>query len=177
MNKLNVGCIGSREVNDEQLRQLMVQTGAWLALNGHGVWSGNAEGADQAYAGGANQIDPKAVTLCLPWITYEKQAIVVGNTLLVDSTDYEKQLAVDNHPAWPKLNQAVQKLMYRNATIVNRSNCTIAYLNPKKIGGGGTGHGVRISRSLGHGVLLLTADSNFKQVEIFIGDEMKKQSQ
>lgn len=155
----------------------MVQAGAWLALNGHGVVSGNAEGSDQAFAGGANQINPGLVTLCLPWRKYNEEAIVSGNKLLVASTPYEEKLAEQAHPAWANLKQSVRRLMFRNATIINRTFCTIAYLNPNKKGGGGTGHGYRISQILGHEVLLLNTESTFKDIEKFIDKEFQKMSQ
>lgn len=146
---MNVACVGSREISAAEEKSMEI-IGAFLARRKDFVLTGNALGSDQAFARGANSINPAQVELFLPWKTYESSAIVKGNILhLEEATAEEKYLAAHCHPAWARLNQAVQKLMTRNAMIVCRSRYVIARLNPNKQGGGGTGHGVRIAQALG----------------------------
>lgn len=150
MEPIKIACIGSRDVSPDAIR-LMEQIGAYLASNNYQVATGNAVGSDQAFARGANSIDAERVSLYLPWKTYEKSAIVLGNQIMAFSKEDEAtdtRLAAAHHPAWAYLTPGVHKLMVRNAGIVRNSSAVLAWLNHNKKGFGGTGHGWRIAEAL-----------------------------
>jgi len=162
-----VACIGSREISVRK-RDFLWEIGKFIVGCAQKVCSGNAQGSDQAYAAGGNNVEPHDVILCLPWWSYEKQAIVQGNQIFVEdrATLEEVHLAREHHPKWSSLSQGVQKLMIRNAMIIIRSKLVVANLNPTKPWGGGTGHGVRIAKSLKIPVLDIThlpGEENFKE--------------
>jgi hypothetical protein len=145
--------------------------GVTIAAHGHTVVSGNAQGADQLYAHGANHVNEKLVELCIPWWSYEQQARRPGNLVRQASpTTKQIQLAEQHHPNWTNLSRAVRSLMIRNAMIITDpsdipvQHC-IALLNHSKRGGGGTGHGVRISRALGVPVWDLATPGVWEQLK------------
>jgi len=144
---MRVACIGSREIPTETAL-LMQQIGEMLAQKGHSVASGNAMGSDEAYARGANQVDPKRVLLYLPWASYNKELIVQGNEIHLEEAKEWEPLAEKHHPAWMWLSQGARRMMIRNVGIVMQSDRVIAYLNHNKTGGGGTGHGWRVAGAL-----------------------------
>lgn len=164
VKKINIACIGSRETTEEQ-RILFGKIGAFIVSNGWKVITGNAKGSDQAFAEGGNQINPKLVTLCLPWASYEKQAIVLGNKIVKDPYKDWFEPAALYHPNWANLPNSVRCLMARNYGIVSNSHKVIALLNNKKLGGGGTGHGWRVAEGLG----IPRLDLNNKSFEEVIG--------
>ena len=155
--------IGSREAGPATLA-LAESIGRFLALNGQECHSGNALGMDQKYFVGVNSIAPQLGHLHLPWSTYEAQAIHPDNVIHHEPiTDEMWELAKNHHPAWQYLKQGARKMMGRNASIILNSDRTIAAPNPNKSGGGGTGHGIRISHAIGHDVLLIGEDSKFTE--------------
>lgn len=167
-----IACIGSREVNGDQLRA-MKDIGQYIAEQGWTVASGNCEKSDQAYAEGANRVNPGLVQLYLPWATYERQAIVTGNQIYLNHSGLDETLAEKHHPNWGNLSYGVKKLMTRNVAIVRDSKAVIAYLNHGKKGGGGTGHGWRVAQDLGIKCLDLSLFpySEFKENAIrFLGE-------
>lgn len=143
-----IACIGSRDAPPEYL-ELMRKIGSYIVRSKCCVATGNAQGSDQAFALGGNQVDSQKVILYLPWSTYEKSAIEWGNRRVLDHPTGCRELAARHHPAWGNLTQGVRSLMTRNASIILDSKLVIAYLNHSKQGGGGTGHGWRIAKSLG----------------------------
>jgi len=162
-----IACIGSRQLSDEQII-ICQKIGSWVVQQGHGLHSGNALGADQAYARGGNQVNPNSVHLHLPWKDFEKGAIHPQNCVMsLDDYDrnvqgYYMELAEKHHPAWHRLGQGAQKLMARNSAIMLPSyhygkdsepilhpvDLVIA-LPGNRPGGGGTGQGMRMGESLG----------------------------
>jgi hypothetical protein len=130
----------------------------WFASQGHTLRTGNATGVDQAFARGANQIDPTLVELYLPWRSYNRDAVVPGNVVHV-LDDYPRQVVDDLvyeasgfHPAWNKLKQGGRKLMARNGTIIRGKNAPLVELvlaMPSHVLGGGTGQGMRLAEGLG----------------------------
>lgn len=147
MTTLWFGCIGSRAAPAKHL-QLMNELGKCIASDDNFVVSGNCTGSDQAYQNGANQVSPKKVKLFLPWNSYEKSAVVVGNITTTSVPTEGENLAEKYHPAWQYLSVGVKKLMCRNASIIMASDYIFAYLNHSAQGQGGTGHGWRIAAAL-----------------------------
>ena len=152
-----IACVGSRDI-DQTMSEMMEEIGSYVVLKGHVLASGNATGSDQAYARGGNKINPENVWLYLPWSKYEAEARVCGNLCLLQADDSESliNLAKRHHGGWDHLTAGSKKLMVRNAAIVSGANLVIAYPNPKKKWGGGTGHGIKIAKELGIKTILLT---------------------
>jgi len=156
---MRVACIGSRGLTEDQLESCR-RFGQWIAKMGHELHTGNALGADQAFAYGANQVDPTKVFLHLPWQNYEKSAITEGNQVFVvgDITPeleilYER-LARQAHPAWARLESAARKLHIRNSSIIcpppKGKPVDLVLAWPREGASmGGTGQGIRVAQQLG----------------------------
>lgn len=158
-------CIGSRDTPVEFI-SLMEDVGEYIARqNGCVIATGNAKGADQAFARGGNRVDPMRVWLYLPWGTYESQAVVWGNKSVTDMEPGTRLIAARNHPNWENLSFGVKRLMIRNASIVMGSSLVIAYLNHSRKGGGGTGHGWRIAEDLGIDRIDLSTNGNIDEIK------------
>lgn len=157
-----IACIGSRELTEVQLN-ICQSLGVWIVRRGHELHSGNAPGADQAYARGGNEVNPALVNLHLPWFKFERHAIhpmnVVWNVDDEHDVPAEKlvmfeSLARKHHPAWHRLSQGARKLMVRNSSIIkpppefDHVDLVLAWPSDKP-GGGGTGQGMRIAQDLG----------------------------
>ncbi len=159
-----IACIGSRDLSAEQTA-ICEKLGAWVVQCGHTLHTGNASGADQAFARGANQIRPDLVHLHLPWPMFEGTAIHAENVVhnLNDMPEHQlnmyKSVAYQHHPAWGRLSQGVHKLMLRNSSIMIPTvvpegpgfkgvlvDMCLA-LPSNKRGGGGTGQGMRIAQN------------------------------
>jgi predicted Rossmann-fold nucleotide-binding protein len=128
---LHIACIGSRSTPPVIL-DWMRRAGALLVRAGHHIVSGNAPGADQAWAAGANTVDPAKVTLCLPWEGFEHQAVharngvaTLGSLKTADRHYYETAAAT--HPAWSQMTPGAQRLHARNAMIVDRADIVLGW--------------------------------------------------
>lgn len=155
---MRIACIGSREITDSQ-RDLFFKVGAWITSNDHYISSGNADGSDSAFAAGGNSVNPRNVIIYLPWATYNKAYLHKDNRILKEPDEDWFDKTAPFHAKWNELTQGVRRLMARNYGIVHRANKVIALLNHSKIGGGGTGQGVRIAQSLKIPVLDLNGKS------------------
>lgn len=147
-----IACIGSREAPVVVLKW-MEATGAALVRAGYTLVSGNAPGADQAWARGGNSMDPTRVELCLPWDSFESSAVHGRNVVQVfNSADGERyvRLVRATHPSFGRLTDAAIRLHSRNAMIVEGAHLVLGALNPDKPGGGGTGSAFRIAQR--HGI-------------------------
>lgn len=149
MVPLPVACIGSRELAEPALAFCRA-IGMWLASNGLGVRSGNALGADQAYAQGASEVAPSAVTLVLPWEGYESSAILRENRVMTPPYPaWAEEEAARLHGAWAFLKSGPRALHTRNIVILDGAAACIAWPNAKKSWGGGTGMGMRYASEKG----------------------------
>ena len=144
---MKIACIGSRDISLEKSTELE-KLGEAIASNGWIIASGNALGADAAYARGANKVNPALVHLYLPWRSYNKELIHPDNELVLECRSGWKDIARRHHPLYEKLSQGVKKMMDRNAGIVIGSSLVLAVLNHKATGFGGTGHGWRVATEL-----------------------------
>lgn len=152
---MRIACIGSRDLNETQTT-MCEKLGTWVVQCGHILDTGNAPGADQAFARGANQVRPDLVHLHLPWYNFERQVIHDDNVVhVLDDLEelhlkFYSQIAEKHHPAFHRLSQGAKKLMTRNSSILLPpplyfpvSHCLAIPGN--KRGGGGTGQGMRIA--------------------------------
>lgn len=145
-----IACIGSRETPVDVLRW-MEEAGANLVRVGHTIISGNAPGADQAWARGGNSVDPTKVELCLPWRDFEAQARHPRNVFrwLDAEPDVGRaawNLAAMLHPRWGFLKTGTRRLLARDVLIVKDALRVVGYLNHFKRGGGGTGFTFKVAR-------------------------------
>lgn len=108
--------IGARDTPDFILKD-MERIGRALASQGFELRSGNAEGADQAFARGANGLAPALVTLYLPWYSFHQEAIHPENTVYTHPAPWTESIARKSSAElgrnWPS-SQGQQKLLSRN---------------------------------------------------------------
>lgn len=148
-----IACVGSRETSPAVLRW-MEKTGAALVRSGYTIVSGNAPGADQAWARGGNSMDPECVELCLPWESFESSAVHGRNVVRVlgiDQVAYQRHVlrVQETHPSFARLSPGALRLHARNAMIVEDVHLVLGSLNSGKPGGGGTGSAFRIAQRQG----------------------------
>lgn len=141
---VQVACIGTREPTEAAL-ELCESIGRYIAVSGGVVRTGNAAGCDQAFARGANSVDPRLVVLVLPWATYERTAVVPGNQVVVCGDDVAyRELVTRLHPAPHHLTRGAWALHTRNVGIVAPCALTIAYPH-RASRPGGTGLGMAVA--------------------------------
>lgn len=171
-----IACIGSRETPQIVL-DWMIETGRKLVTAGYEIRSGNAPGADQAWAAGGNTVDPTKVTLCLPWDSFETTAIHGHNVVQVIKTKQQRYFDAvkDTHPRFGQLSTAAILLHARNAMIVDGVHCVLGSLNPGKPGGGGTGGAFRMAQRQGI-VTFNVADALVRQMieqRLAVGEDVR----
>jgi len=140
-----VACIGSRDITEEQYA-MCVFIGFSLVKLGKYINSGNAMGADAAYASGGNEADPTHVNLYLPDMNYNPGNRHILNNIISPVAQWSS-VAKEHHFKYDSLSPYAQKAMNRNAGIVLNADLVIALPNKKKSWGGGTGHGMKIGKA------------------------------
>ncbi len=160
--KMTYAGIGSRETPCHVLAT-MQQLGKTMALEGWTLRTGNCIGADQSFAKGANEVNPKLVELYLPWIGYEAESIVLGNKLYTPGSEAYR-IAAKHHPAWHKCNQATQAMHARNVEIILGAKLDqlvqqVICWTPGSKTIGGTAMGIRIAQAWGIEVRNLAEES------------------
>lgn len=150
MTPARIACIGSRKTPSYVLGW-MKDTGAEIVNRGLTLVSGNAEGADQAWAAGGNAVAPSKVELYLPWAAFEHSSIHPDNVVRafpdepIETREHYYKLAQDNHTRWYYCTEPAKKLLARNAMIVSNVDVVFGYLCET----GGTRHAFRIAKALG----------------------------
>ena len=158
---MRVACIGSRNLRADQL-ELCEWIGRRLVERGNQVVTGGARGADQAFMRGAASVDASQLTVHVPWTSYEAGSRPTRchvTSVADDVTSREIELA-GLHPAYDRLGQGAQKLMWRNARIV--LDCEVVIAWPRREGGqilGGTVHGMTVAKHLGKRVYDLSLET------------------
>jgi hypothetical protein len=142
--------IGSRSTPGHIL-VIMQQLATRLATLGWVLRSGNCCGADQAFQGGANQVDPKLVELYLPWPGYEAEHIAVGNGVYTPCS-LAYRIAAEYHPAWDKCSHGARAMHARNVQIVlgtelDRPVDLVICWTPGGKAVGGTAMGIRLAQA------------------------------
>jgi hypothetical protein len=164
-----IACIGSRNFRNEDDEKLCKIIGYFIASKNIQVASGNAEGCDQAYAKGANEVNESLVHLYLVNENHNKYAIKTGNQLYYTKDHPEwVDIARRNHPTYKYQSEYVQNLFNRNVGIILNSNLVIALPNSNKASGGGTGHGIRVAEEFNIPVLNLLDKEVAQSLKIFI---------
>lgn len=141
--------IGSRETPLIVLSK-MENLGKELAASGWILRTGNAKGADQAFASGANKIAPESVELYLPWDGYELEAVHPLNKVTIGSLRPVWSTILTLHPNSGGLTRGATRLHARNVYIIKGADLitpvrfVICWTRGGKITGG-TGMGIRIA--------------------------------
>jgi hypothetical protein len=160
-----VSCIGTKHLGSEEKRQTCFKLGAWIVKCGGTIYSGNAsnsynnpdpnrnplDSADFAYASGANSVDPTKVVLLQPWggQGFNLDQVVMGNRVVLPPyPQWMEELTMRLHPRGPYLKRGALALHTRNVAIVKPTQLCLAYPSDK-LGGGGTGQGMRVAEHYG----------------------------
>ena len=142
--------IGSRQTPQAVL-ETMERIGRAMARHGWTLRSGAAVGADTAFEAGAEQ-ERGAREIWLPWPGFNDRAADGATTRVGVSSQANRDLARQSHPAWHVLRDAVQKLMVRSVHQVlgpepgssSPSDMVICW-TPDGEGEGGTGMAIRLA--------------------------------
>ena len=142
-----IACIGPRSTPPDILKW-MEEAGAALVKAGHTIVSGNAPGADQAWARGGNSVDPSRVELILPWRDFEAQARHPQNVFRWIDAEPDGgrsvwKIAAELHPRWSALNLGAKRLIARDVLIAKDVLRVVGY---NEGGGGGTGFTFKVAR-------------------------------
>lgn len=149
MKQLTFAGIGSRETH-EPILNLMTQIGHDLAKSGWLLRSGFADGADNAFAYGAEQANG-AMELFIPWAGFNNASRQDARFIVPDFSDLQMAIAAKCHPAWNMCSPGAKKLHARNVNQVLGKNLDdpsdlIICWTPNGSGSGGTGQAIRIAK-------------------------------
>ena len=176
-NMKTIGCVGSRELTPTQLN-MCYEIGFYMGKHGIKLASGNAIGADAAFAKGANQYTPENVTLYTPWANHNRQLIVAKNKVeCLDPSgkkyEYYSALAEDAYINWKNIGRPyIKSLFIRNAAIVDNSDLIIAFPSDKNWSG--TKHSMAVADNTGCPVYELSKDTSIEDVFKYIRKFIKK---
>jgi hypothetical protein len=150
--------VGSRETPPDVL-VLMEQIADRLAAEGWTLRSGNAPGADQAFARGHLRTGCNdRIEIYLPWKGFEAAALNGWEDAIVARPEPQPEaypIAEEFHPNWAALKRGGRALQARNVHQVLGPDVTypgpvsraIVCWTPGARGGGGTGQAIRIARN------------------------------
>lgn len=155
----------------------MTKMALQMAQSGWYLRSGFADGADKAFGLGAAQhsdnTGQELFTMCLPWAGFNGAPVQDPSFQVIEAYDGIYRLARDHHPNWHDLSVRAKMLMIRNAAIVagpnldSHANLLICW-TPGAKAGGGTGHAIRIAKTLGVPVFDLASECEQRAVVEFI---------
>ena len=171
MEAITIGCVGSRELTPAQLN-ICYEIGFYIGKHGGELASGNAIGADAAFAKGANQHAAEKVTLYTPWANHNRQLIVAKNKVeCLDPAgkkyEYYSALAEKSHINWKNIGRPyIKSLFIRNVAIVDNSDLIIAFPSTKNWSG--TKHSMAVARKLGKTMLDLSKGETLESAIKFI---------
>lgn len=157
-----------------------------MAQSGWYLRSGFAEGADKAFGLGAAQhsdaTGQELFMMYLPWAGFNGAPVNDPSFQVIEAYDKIYRLARDHHPNWHNLSDGVKMLMIRNAAIVAGPNLDshadlLICWTPEAKAGGGTGHAIRVAKTLGVPVFDLASDYDQRAVVEFINDCEAKHNQ
>jgi hypothetical protein len=146
---VRIAGIGTRDLPPEEVL-VCEKVGQFCAEQGIRVSSGNATGADQAFGRGVNSVDPTMLDVALPWPSYNREAIVVGNVIRSEPPVEYFEMAAANHQAWDRCSDGAKLLHTRNVMILmpepdEKVDLVLALPNTTKGWGGGTGFGMKLA--------------------------------
>lgn len=148
-----------------------------MAQSGWYLRSGFADGADKAFGLGAAQhsdaTGQELFTMCLPWAGFNGAPTQDPSFQVIEVYDEIYRLARDHHPNWHNLSDGAKMLMIRNAAIVagpdldSHADLLICWTSEAKAGGG-TGHAIRVAKTLKIPVFDLASEYEQRAVIEFI---------
>ena len=163
--------IGSRDTPRSVCKEMM-NLGAWARAEGHTVYSGHADGADWAFESNAPKGDLSFATgaqencvAFIPWKWFNRQLVSKAKLVVVEPTDYLREVVYKFHPAPKNLSSGAMKLMCRNTFQVlggsttedfDRAKAVVCWTSDGK-DSGGTGQAIRIA--MAHGIPVLNMHS------------------
>lgn len=169
--------IGSRETPPEVLGW-MEQLGEDLGKAGWILRSGFADGADNAFARGA-EIADGPMELYVPWAGFNhaptNDSRIINVQEFSDLHHHMSSVAEHFHPNWEACSPAAKNLHTRNvpqicgADMATPVTCVICW-TPNGKSGGGTGQAIRIARSLGIPIFDLFNERDRETLCIFINN-------
>lgn len=126
-----MACIGTRNVNSPVVAKRLYDIGRKIVSDGKILVTGNAPGADQIFAEGGNDVDPRRVVLMLPWAHFEFGAIEPENQIFVPSPAEIERAGclydeIRGNTLFSRLTTGTQKLMARNVKIIAMADEVIA---------------------------------------------------
>lgn len=137
--------IGSRKVPD-LIYEIMMILGEELAAEGKELWSGHANGSDDAFEKGCNKWSVEGKSkIFLPWKHFNGS---MSPYIVKDPKAFE--IAKKFHPAWERLSQAAKKLMARNShqilgwTLEEKTEFVLCYTEKGRLQGG-TAQAIKIA--------------------------------
>ena len=157
-----IAFIGTRDLGKVSRYQMDVYLRAVevAVKSGYHIITGGAVGCDQ-YAATGGLLLGGFVDLKLPWGDYEygwhnamcaqypgKVSIEIYNPSLPLHQSWRDSVN-KYHPNFSKLTRGSLAVQARNYGIVSNARSVIAISNPNKVGGGGTGQGIRIAKAIG----------------------------
>jgi len=170
-NPPKIACVGSRQT-PRPILQWMEEMGAKIIRLGYRMASGNGLRADQAWAKGANEVDPRMVHLFLPWPKFEQEAIWDKNRVVIYSElprklqDHMEAIVRRVHPAPRNLVTSHYALHGRNIMVVKGALAVIGWQKPGHPGG--TGMAYALARHFEIPVFDVTTDEQREAAEIFL---------
>jgi len=177
-NRAYISFIGTREFSevDHEIQKLYLDAVEAVVGMGYGVITGAARGADKTAASQALSVGGR-VMLVLPWESYEQTWVAELQLGYPDQVslrvyDREKDEAwadsvYYHHPNPQALSSAGFALHARNYGIIEMSKGVIA-VPSNRIGGGGTGQGIRIAKALGKKLFDLSQETDRQELERFL---------
>lgn len=169
---MKIAVIGSRDIKD-WLKSQVHLVGKAIVSGGHSLVTGGAPGTDQTVALGGCSVNPRKVTVYLPWQSFEYGAhdpeankIVPEyyfghpHTQYLLETYFNKQLS--------DLSQGVTKLMARNIAIIENADRVIAFprINKQGIPQGGTAMGIWYANQINVPVAVHPNDQEYAKWDI-----------
>jgi len=144
--------IGSRETPENILRKMQFIAEV-LAEHGFTLRSGHAEGADQAFEKGCDNVKGDK-EIFLPWSGFNGSDSPRHGFSSSIQHKLCKAIAMSTHPNWGACSEAAQKLHMRNVkqvlgeTLVEgQKSLFVICWTPKGKGTGGTGQAIRLAQT------------------------------
>ena len=179
--------VGSRNTPQEVL-DIMILIGEYLAKGEYCLRSGGAAGADKAFETGCDNANGNK-RIYVPWNGFQGNTIDNEHIFLGVDT-HSMKIASKHHPAWSRVGQAGQKLMARNTYQVldwdlhrtkleAEASMLICWtpdgaINQTTIKTGGTGQAIRIAKAYGIKVWNLQRQDHMDKIMTKIMDHQNK---
>lgn len=147
VDKQAYAVIGTRDPDAAQAEAAYRLAWAITVLGGQIIRTGAADGIDTKAMEGSL---PRNLEVFLPWSSYNREHVPAESSVVVYTPSVHRawtDSVARFHPAANRLSRGAFALHARNFGIVE--GCVAVIALPGEDGGGGTGQGIRIAKSLG----------------------------